>query len=132
MMSNNTNPSIDNPTLDASSPEWTHLPFRHHLFEPRQSPAALIDHYLVVVVNDYENEETMLVEHDSVALFAVHLRDKSVRGTKIPLNMFLYQFDYSFTTYKDNQIIKYGGRGEDGIDGKLTRITIESYERIFY
>jgi len=132
MMNNETQALFENLKIDISSPEWAHFPLRAQLYEPRYSPVVLIDHYLIVLVHDYESdEEEMLVDHEPAVLLAVNLHDKSVQKAKIPLSMFICQSDYSFTKYQDNQIIKYGGRQGEKVLGNLVQITVQSFDRIF-
>ena len=71
----------------------------------------------------YETTETLL---------AVDLRDNSVQEFETPENL-AYSFEnYSFTKYKNNQIIKFGGSRCRNVLDRLFLITIESFQRILY
>ncbi len=58
-------------------------------------------------------------------LLAFDLRDNSIQEVKLDESLFPGMQDCTYTKYKDNQIIKFGGQAN-----QMVRITIESFERI--
>ena len=64
-------------------------------------------------------------------LLAVDLRDNSVQEAEMPASILYSHQDFTFTKYKDNQIIKFGGMDEQEREvGIMIRITVESFKRI--
>jgi len=97
-------------------------------------------HYLIILAQDYSYDEyhrgsdDYSGEDEPATLLAVDLRDNTVQEAKIKgsESMFNYIEKYTFTKYKDNQIIKFGGEMNSRALDTLIRITVKSFQRIPY
>jgi len=120
--------------------KWITLPLKRLLIELRDSPAVIIDHYLIVFVHqvssrdppedDPEEDEFNKLEVISNTCFvlAVDLRDNSIQKAELG-ETFGELMDYTLTKYKDNQIIKFGGGYSRHYRyGSVFKITVESFE----
>jgi len=98
-------------------------------------------HYLIILVHDESLEENDEPVHPEITnesdpekepavLIAVNLRDSSIQEARVPAHLFLYHQSYTFTKYKDDQIIKFGGRRNNGLVAQpIVRITVTSFQR---
>jgi len=108
-----------------SLPKWT--PFRL-----RDRPVAdiktqiLMDHHLIFLLQEFSQDQFPSHNSTSMTLLAFDLRDHSTQEVKLNEKMFGGSEESVYFKYKDNQIIKLGG------SSNLMRITIESFQRIFF
>ncbi len=96
-------------------------------------------HYLIILAQDsrekihhktqYDEEDSEEISAQST-LLAVDLRDYRIQKAKIPQDMFCLIEEFTFTKYKDNQIIKFGGKKDGASIGALIQITVKSFERM--
>ena len=85
---------------------------------------------MIVMVHDtsksqYSNSNN----HEPAMILAVDLRDNSVK--EHDMDDFYYHEEYSFTKYKNNQIIKFGGIKDGVVLNDILWITIRSFRRIY-
>ena len=121
-------------------PGWTKRPIPFSNFEQDfeqgigLSQALRIDHHLIIFVHEDSSNINKSIPQPNkkrTALLAVDLRDYSVQEAEIG-NRFDFHVDYSICKYKDNQIIKFGGRLNDKTSfQKIDWIKIESFNRIY-
>ncbi len=105
----------------ANLPTWSKFPIVESSSRLASSAVVLINHHLITIIHN-GNEPTTLL--------AVDLYDNSVQQAEAPESMFSDQEKFTLTSYKDNQIIKYGGLKDHNPIGDIVRITIESFQRI--
>jgi len=110
-------------------PPWNSFSLKELKGDFENSSAVLMDHYLVIIIQTI-TEECGDMYTTSTTLLAVDLQDSSVQEVHISGGYSVYFENYSFTKYKDNQIIQFGGRRFGQIYDTLILITIESFERI--
>ena len=94
-----------------------------------------MNHHLIFLAHEYIKGTSFLPKREP-KLLAFDLRDNSIQEANLPPSMFPENIiEFTFTKYKDNQIIKFGGGkkdlrvGEKQIYGAMIRITIESFKR---
>jgi len=95
-------------------------------------------HHMIMLVHDVNLDDEPVhsevtyesdPESEPAILLAVDLRDSSVQEARVPAHLFFYHEGYTFTKYKDNQIIKFGGRKSGGMVNSMARITVTSFQR---
>ena len=140
--------------LSDNLPGWTTFPVKSFQEGFKSCKSVLLGDYLIVLAHDFstapdDRESDDNHSHNNCSeqefssdsgwgpenseppvLLAIDLRDNSVQ--EVPLGGFAYREDYTFTKYKENQIIVFGG--EQGYQKlrDLSRITITSFRRMLY
>jgi len=125
-------------TSQDKSLEWRkHRPAIHNFKQGiNQCHSVLMGDYLIALVDDKCNENSFKNWRDKpsdqqlTALFAIDLRDNSVQEAEIKGDLFLFHEGFTFHKYKDNQIIKIGGKVKRTNIKQIDWITIESFKRI--
>ncbi len=122
--------------IESNLPSW----FKLNLKEIKtryESSSVLMGHHLIIVAHDDSLEEPVHSEvtyesdpeTEPAVLIAVDLRDSSMQEARVPEHLFFYHEGSSFTRYKDNQIIKFGGLKNGSMVDRMVRITVTSFER---
>ena len=132
-------PNLLNP-IDSNPLSWFNLTLKD-IKTRYESSAVLMGHYLIILVHDESLEENDEPVHPEITnesdpekepavLIAVNLRDSSIQEARVPAHLFFYHQSYTFTKYKDDQIIKFGGRRNNGLVAQpIVRITVTSFQR---
>jgi len=87
-----------------------------------------MEHYLILLIH----EESSWLGKGGPKLLAFDLQDHSIQEATLDESMFPVDIqDFTFTKYKDNQIIRFGGYMEKAKTyAPMVQITIKSLKRI--
>ncbi len=88
-----------------------------------------MDDFMIVMAHDNSIIEDSLDHCEPATILAVDLRDNSVK--EHDMDDFYHHEGYSFTKYKNNQIIKFGGKKDRNVLKEIICIKIRSLRRIF-
>jgi len=118
-------------SLSQFSGKWTCFPLKDLDQGVASSSALLMGHHMVMMVHDCTPFDSSRVSDgesfEPATILAVNLHDNSVQGHK--MHDFYYHEEYSLVKYKDNQIIKFGGKKNKKVLKDILWITIKSFNR---
>ena len=114
-----------------SLPFWLSTNLDKHFVDNENAFAQVcMGRHLILLLHLYESSQR-LGKESSPTLLAFDLLDNSTQEVKLDRSMLADFFGFTFTKYKNNQIIKFGGWSKKAETfGPMVRITIESFKRI--
>ncbi len=125
--------STQNQVFQDNLPSWNHFSLKDLKHGIGQTSTVLINHFLVILVHDScEDDPDFAIEskYKPTTLLSIDLQDNSIQEAEVPHTLFERHSHYSFSKYKDNQIIKFGGKEYGRNLDLMVRITIQSFDRI--